>query len=203
VKQWIDERTGKPKIIYHLCADTGSDTKYYAQNGYDVRLVGSKIGVENVHGHENVYGIIANPVCTEFSIAMTTRPRDLEKGMFLVKECLRFIWECQYFTPSNERKGCLKFWSIENPATGLLRYFLGKPAYEYCPSEFGANYSKRTALWGIFIPPPKDVLVCSLPSNASLCNKRKTIAILNKSQGMEKNSVCYDGFAKLFYYANP
>ena len=54
------------KIILHLCADTGSDSKPYRDAGYDVRLIGSDIGVENYTPPENVYGIFANPVCTEF-----------------------------------------------------------------------------------------------------------------------------------------
>lgn len=37
------------KIILHLCADIGSDSKPYKDAGYDVRLIGSQIGVENYH----------------------------------------------------------------------------------------------------------------------------------------------------------
>lgn len=36
------------KTILHLCADTGSDSKPYADNGYNVILVGSKIGVDKL-----------------------------------------------------------------------------------------------------------------------------------------------------------
>ena len=68
----------KDKIILHLCADVGSDSIYYQRNGYDVRCVGRKIGVENYHPPKGVYGIIANPPCTHFSIARTCAktPRD-------------------------------------------------------------------------------------------------------------------------------
>lgn len=78
------------KIILHLCADTGSDSKPYADSHeYEVILVGSKIGVENYYPPANVYGIFANPPCTEFSIARTGgKPRLGEEGLFLVKECL-------------------------------------------------------------------------------------------------------------------
>ena len=94
----IDERTNKPKIILHLCAKYGSDTIPYKEAGYDVRIIGEEIGVQNYTPPENVYGIIANPPCTMFSIARskTKTPRDLREGMYLVKECLRIIWECQY-----------------------------------------------------------------------------------------------------------
>lgn len=56
------------KIILHLCADIGSDTKPYRDDpSYEVILIGEKIGVENYTPSVNVHGIIANPVCTEFS----------------------------------------------------------------------------------------------------------------------------------------
>lgn len=86
------------RIILHLCAKEGSDSKPYRDAGYDVRIIGEEIGVENYSPPENVYGIIANPPCTMFSIARTNAktPRDLKEGMRLVKECLRIIWECQY-----------------------------------------------------------------------------------------------------------
>ena len=58
------------KLILHLCADTGSDSRYYQESDeYKVIKVGVAIGVENFNSPENVYGIIANPVCTEFSTA--------------------------------------------------------------------------------------------------------------------------------------
>ncbi len=126
------------KIILQLCADTGSDTKPYKDAGYDVRLIGKNIGVENYHAPKGVYGIIANPVCTEFSTARSTgKARNPEEGMFLVKECQRIIAEA----------GDVKFWVIENPAKGVLKNYLGKPTYEYEPWWFGSPWTKRTALW--------------------------------------------------------
>ena len=36
------------KIILHLCADLGSDSKYYQMDdNYEVIMVGKEIGVEN------------------------------------------------------------------------------------------------------------------------------------------------------------
>lgn len=140
------------KTILQLCADTGSDTKPYRDNGYNVILVGSEIGVENFHPPQDVYGIIANPVCAEFSVARegylfgTKRKQtvDVEKGLFLVRECQRVIAECD---PA--------FWVIENPATGRLKDFLGKPRLTYEPWQYGSPWTKRTALWGKFNIPPK------------------------------------------------
>lgn len=200
------------KIILHLCADIGSDSKPYKDNGYNVILVGSDIGVENYHPPKDVYGVIANPPCTMFSIARTCakEPRDLKKGMKLVQECLRIIWECQYQTPLNKRIGCLKFWVIENPATGMLKYFLGKPTYQYSPHEFGDCFTKRTALWGCFVPPPKP-LFCNeygyLEKGNSVQDKNpitkyKGTFEERRKQQMHDRSLCSPKFAKLFYEYN-
>lgn len=134
------------KKILHLCADTGSDTQIYKQNGYEVILIGSDIGVENYHPPQDVYGIIANPPCTNFSSVRTSAkiPRNEEEGMRLVKECQRIIEEANPV-----------FWVIENPATGLLKKYLGAPKFVYQPWEFGSSWSKKTALWGKFNAPQK------------------------------------------------
>lgn len=128
------------KIILQLCADTGSDTKPWKDAGYEVILVGKDIGVENYHPPKGVYGIIANPVCLEFSTARKGgQPRNTEAGMFLVRECQRIIEEANPV-----------FWVIENPARGALKKYLGKPQFTYQPYQFGSPWSKHTALWGKF-----------------------------------------------------
>ncbi len=81
------ERSNKDKIILHLCASKyGSDTRDYREARYDVRLITKEIGVENYHPPKGVYGIIANPPCTMFSIARSRAktPRDLREGIRLV-----------------------------------------------------------------------------------------------------------------------
>ena len=134
------------KIILHLCADTGSDTKpYQDSDDYEVILVGSKIGVENYHPPKDVYGIIANPVCLEFSTARSTgKSRNIDEGMFLVNECLRVI-----------REANPKWWVIENPAKGDLKKKLGEPVYKYQPWWYGSPWTKQTALWGSFNTPKR------------------------------------------------
>ena len=147
------------KIILHLCADIGSDSKPYQDAGYDVRLIGRSIGVENYHPPENVHGVIANPVCTEFSVAKGFHKKgNYEKGMFLVNECLRIIKECK---PT--------FWALENPANGKLKDFLGKPTMIYEPWMFGSPWTKKTALWGKFNKPvPKYHKWQDVPKNHAL-----------------------------------
>src|SRR6185436_1330127 len=135
--------TNTDRIILHLCAKEGSDSKPYRDAGYDVRIIGEDIGVENFTPPKGVYGIIANPPCTHFSIARTNpaSPRDLKEGMRLVKECLRIIWECQYsFIGNSNGTSPLKFWALENPASGFLRWFIGNPTFSYNQMEYGAPH---------------------------------------------------------------
>lgn len=196
----------RDKIILHLCADIGSDSKPYRDAGYDVRCIGKDVGVENYHPPEGVYGIIANPPCTMFSIARTKAetPRDLQQGMEAVNHCLRIIHECIYknFNESS-RKMPLGFWVIENPATGFLRWFLGEPRFEYCQSEYDAPFTKKTALWGQFNLPrrfffdhPLQDGVRSLGGNYG---KNKNLQFTADGGG---KAVCPPKFAKAFFEVN-
>jgi len=199
-------------IILHLCADTGSDTKVWRDNGYEIILVGSKIGVENYHPPKGVYGIIANPVCLEFSTARSDgKARNPEEGMKLVKECQRII----------EEAGNVKFWVIENPATGALKDFLGKPQFIYQPWEFGSPWTKKTALWGEFNTPEKKYSkwedVPKIPELYTRPGRGKpSLAFMHKSHkkfikewdcfevdsDMEFRSLCSQKFAEAFYKVN-
>jgi hypothetical protein len=134
------------KIILHLCADIGSDSKPYQDSpDYTVIKIGKDVGVENYTPPKDVYGVIANPVCLEFTTARTGgKSRDLEAGMFLVRHCQRIIEQCN---PA--------FWVIENPAKGDLKKFLGEPRYKYQPWWFGSPWTKETALWGEFNIPER------------------------------------------------
>lgn len=194
------------KIILHLCAKEGSDSKPYRDAGYDVRIIGEDIGVENYTPPIGVYGIIANPPCTQFSIARTRakKPRDLREGMRLVKECLRIIWECQANIENGKRTKPLAFWCIENPGYGLLSWFLGKPAFMYCQSEYGEPYTKRTSLWGDFNTPSRPLLSSYLPIGSSKAGHKwhKTFGSSKELQ-MQARSRCPIDFAKAFYEANP
>jgi hypothetical protein len=144
---------------------------------------------------------------------MAKTPRNLEEGMRLVKECQRIIWTClyrQYQEPSKTMP--LKFWVIENPGTGFLRWFLGKPAFEYCPSEYGAGFTKRTALWGSFTPPNKPFMEYMTQKTYSLASGRgnSPTAIMNykgtakekREAQMHDRSKCFEPFAKAFFEAN-
>lgn len=202
------------KIILHLCADIGSDSRpYQLDDDYEVILVGEDIGVENYTSLDNIHGIIANPVCTDFSFAKYLWPQDEASGMFLVNHCLRIIKE------SNP-----VWWILENPASGSLKKYLGEPTFKYHPWQYGSPWTKKTALWGKFnIPEPLYKKWEDVPKNDKLYirpgRKRPNFAFLHKSaiehipefefakpfikNDSDFRSLCSQGFAKAFYYANP
>jgi len=202
------------KIILHLCADLGSDSRYYQlDDDYEVIRIGQDIGVENYTPPDNVYGVIANPPCTEFSTAICfTHRGDVEKGMFLVNHCIRIIEECKPI-----------FWVIENPARGRLREHIGKPKATYQPWHYGSPWTKQTALWGNFNMPEKVYAKWEdVPNKIDLwIRKGRTkpaLVYLHKSAinlipefefarehikcDADIRSMCSQGFAKAFYEAN-
>lgn len=200
------------KVILHLCADTGSDTKPYLDAGYKIIKIGKDIGVENYHPPKEVYGVIANPVCTEFSTARSDgKARNPEDGMKLVKECQRIISECNPV-----------FWVIENPAKGVLKKFLGAPTMTYQPWEYGSPWTKHTALWGKFnIPPKKYKKWDDVQKIEGLYQRpgrgKPSLAFMHKSHkkfikewdcfenidsDMEFRSLCSQNFAKEFFNYN-
>lgn len=202
------------KIILHLCADLGSDSRYYQlDDDYEVIMVGQEIGVENYNPPANVHGIIANPPCTEFSTAKCfTHIGDLDKGMDLVNHCLRII-----------DKAKPNWYVIENPAKGRLKQFLGKPNAVYQPWQYGSSWTKQTALWGSFnMPKPLYTKWEDVPNKIDLWKRKgRNIAglvYLHKSAinlipefefarehikcDADIRSMCSQGFAREFYLAN-
>jgi hypothetical protein len=134
------------KIILDLCGGTGAWSKPYKEAGYDVRLV--TLPEHNVLSYippKNVYGILAAPPCTEFSLAKNSRPRDFASALEIVNACLHIIWQCRIHN-------VLKFWALEN-SCGYLRQFLGRPHYTFEQWQFGERKIKKTDIWGYFNEP--------------------------------------------------
>ena len=163
------------KIILDLCGGTGSWSKPYQDNGYDVRVI--TLPQYNVLHYislmpENVYGILAAPPCTMFSFARTTAktPRDFDGAMKIVRACLEIIWYARI-------GGSLKFWALENPQ-GYLRQFLGRPALSFQPYDFGDHYSKQTDIWGYFNLPMKKPIKLT---------ERESYKIVDKTHGHCQN----------------
>ena len=201
------------KTILHLCADIGSDSYPYSIDpNYEVILIGKEIGVENYHPDRPIHGVIANPVCTEFSIA-TGFHRDIKPDTTLVSNCQRIIAEAEP-----------KWWVIENPASGRMKDFLGEPDFTYEPWHFGSPWTKRTALWGNFVKPePFYTKWDDVPKNGYLYVRpgrpKTSMAFLHKNaihhipefapfvdRVVDDNgfrSLCSQGFANEFKRVNP
>lgn len=202
------------KTILHLCADLGSDSRFYQLDpDYEVIMIGEKIGVQNYHPDRPIHGIIANPVCTEFqTINGYGKVNNTELGMFLVNHCRRII-----------KEAAPVWWVLENPARGELRRFIGEPVAVYQPWQYGSPWTKSTALWGSFkMPTPlfkKWDDVPKLPLYTRPGRGKPNLAFLHKSAvdlipefqwandriktDADIRSMCSQGFAKAFREANP
>ena len=214
------------KIILDLCGGTGSWSAPYKENGYDVRVItlpeydllerttieGGEIvftkrdgSTERVEAR-TVYGILAAPTCTMFSLARTTAKttRDLSGAMELVEKCLRIIRTCR-----EQNDSSLRFWALENPL-GLLRQFLGKPPYTFSPEQFGEVYTKKTDLWGYFNKPrgtphkqTEDEKLRSIRNNRVLPELPEGYEMPEGwSRQAARRSMTSKRFAEAFYRAN-
>lgn len=133
------------KIILDLCGGTGCWSAPYKKAGYDVRLITLPYyDVRTYVPPENVYGVLAAPPCTHFSIAgsrlwhLKDLSGETDEALSIVYACLSIIDKCQP-----------KFWALENPKGRLINW-LGKPTMRFNMSDFGAPYLKPTLLWGYF-----------------------------------------------------
>lgn len=135
------------EIILDLCGGTGSWSKPYKEAGYDVRLVTlPDYDVRTYEPPKNVYGILAAPPCTEFSVLnckAEPRKRNEAAGLEIVMACLKIIVKCKPM-----------FWALENPR-GHLRKYLGVPKLTFQPWEYGDAWTKATDIWGDFNTPQK------------------------------------------------
>lgn len=193
------------KIILDLFGGTGSWSKPYKDAGYDVRLITLPMhDVKSYQPPKNVYGILAAPPCTMFSLARTTAktPRDLNEGMSNVYAALKIVWQCRM-------EGSLKFWALENPV-GYLRQFLGKPPLTWQPCDYGEPHTKKTDLWGYYNMPAKkpvkmtaeQIQRCSV-NNRELPDLPEWYKEINpESPQAARRAMTPEGFAKAFFRSN-
>jgi hypothetical protein len=202
--------TNAEKIIVDLCSGTGAWSKPYREAGYDVRLITlPDYDVRTYTPPPNVYGILAAPPCTEFSVVKNEKlPRDIEAGMRIVDACTRIILMSDPV-----------FWALENPA-GRLANCLGAPKFVFQPWQFGDAWTKRTYIWGRFNAP---VATCERYEDASALPlykrpgrdkvnlvwlHRSAIKNIPQLAGFEPKSdaafraITPPGFARAFFEAN-
>lgn len=214
------------KIILDLCGGSGAWSKPYKDAGYDVRLITlpefdvTKFVILEATGDiafevddkpyeviptKDIYGILAAPPCTMFSLARQTAktPRDLKQGMKLVEACLRIIWNSQLDGHQ------LKFWALENPL-GHLRRFLGRPPFTFQHWQFDKEslHCKPTDLWGRFNEPRisvKEKPDMDKNRNYRTGNWQKPLppkGYEHLTKRADIRSITPLGFAKAFYEAN-
>lgn len=210
------------KIILDLCGGTGSWSKPYKDAGYTVHVItlpdynitdwwpvsdslGPSIRFRKNNTRmdgmsfleipiDRIYGILAAPPCTQFSVARTRAkiPRDLTGGMQTVKPCLDIIWHVQAM-----QGGALGFWALENPV-GMLRRFLGRPEFSFRQWQFGDGRDKPTDVWGRFKNPTSTVKVRPDVEPERWGNERV-------HDGLDRAAVramTPQGFARAFFEAN-
>ena len=200
-------------IILDLCGGSGSWSKPYVEAGYDVRLITlPDYDVTTYTPPDNVYGILAAPPCTEFSILnciAAPRDRTPDEGMVVVNACLKIIEQCNPV-----------WWALENPV-GHLREYLGNPTMTFQPWEYGDPWTKRTDIWGRFNIPPKiyknwDEVPNKLPLYTRKGRGKPNFAFLHKSAKVlipqlfwanpqtdaDFRAITPPGFAYAFFQAN-
>ena len=188
----------RDKIILDLCGGTGGWSRPYREVGYDVRLITlPEYNVIDYIPPNNVYGILAAPPCTEFSLARNGHPnitRDFVKAMGVVNACIRIVWQCN---PA--------FWALENPV-GLLSRFLGQARYIFHPWFFGDSWTKRTALWGRF-----NIPICKYNKKTDVMTEDEIVRSIENRRHQDcgtaqekafKRAITPNGFAKAFFKAN-
>ena len=135
--------------LLELFSGTGSVGKVAKELGFEVvsldRDMKADIQTDIMNWDYTIYPnryfdvIWASPPCTEYSRALTTRPRKIEEANEVVQRTLDIL---EFFEPI--------YWIIENPQTGLLKdqlcmYGLPYVDVDYC--KYGMPYRKRTRLW--------------------------------------------------------
>ena len=167
------------RLILDLCGGSGSWSEPYRAAGYPVEVVTLPEGdVRTYTPRAPVWGILAAPPCTEFSIAKNGQARDFVKGMETVNACLRIVLQARP-----------RWWALENP-TGLLGDYLGTARDVFEPCDFGDPWTKRTALWGDFVLPKRGPFV------------KPTGSAMDRSTPAER-AITPAGFARAFFEANP
>ena len=179
------------RLILDLCAGSGAWSEPYRAAGYPVRRVTLPADdVRTFIAPKGVWGVLAAPPCTEFSLAKNGHPRDFVEGMACVNACLRIVLSAQP-----------RWWALENPV-GLLGRWLGEPFDVFEPFDFGEPYSKRTALWGQFARPRRGPRVQAIDGGGPLCvecypDNPRCCSLA------EHRAITPAGFARAFFEANP
>lgn len=208
------------KIILDLCGGFGGWSKPYAEdpegrylvvvvdplaetegrrNTITLRMTAQQFSAEYVNrdgtvAGERVHGVLAHPPCTDFAVSgarwwkgkAEAEPERLAGFVDIVETCLRIV-----------EKVKPKFWAMENPVGRMGRVTsAGKWSYTFQPYEYGADYSKRTCIWGNTTKP-----VPTTPDNVPV-NRGKLHKLPPSADRWRIRSLTPEGFALAFFNAN-
>jgi hypothetical protein len=179
------------RLILDLCAGSGAWSEPYQRAGYRVRRV--TLPADDVRTFippEGVWGILAAPPCTEFSLAKNGRERDFARGLETVAACHRIIMTARP-----------RWWALENPV-GLLSRWLGRPPFVFQPHDFGDPWTKRTAIWGEFRAPVAGPHVRPSSGGGPICERCSPDAP-GPCNVADHRAITPPGFARAFFEANP
>lgn len=192
------------KTILSLCDFTGIWSQPYRDAGYEV------IQVDLEHGKDvrlfqftgKVHGVIAQPPCTHFAASGAKHWE--RKGEGAIIEGLSIVDACMRIIALSRPE----WWVLENPV-GRLKRYLGPAVFKFQPHEFAMladdptedAYTKKTCLWGNFIPPcplfiGQDPSV--FPELGSKMHK-----LPNTPDRAALRSITPEGFARAFFMVNP
>jgi hypothetical protein len=191
------------KLILSLCDYSGRWPSFYTPDeGYEVLCLDLKStgDIRTLQFlNREVHGILAAPPCTDFSVSGAQYWPDKDgdgrtlTSLSIVDACLRAV---AIYRP--------KWWVLENPV-GRLRRYLGPPKHSFNPWEYAGygsdadRYTKKTLLWGDFVPPIESPL-----SPLASGNDTWIMKLGGKSEKTKTlRSMTPLGFAKAFREANP
>ena len=83
--------------------------------------------------------VLTSPDCTYFSRADDWPRPGIFGALSTAGACLEIVARMRP-----------KYWGLENPAEGMLRWFIGAPTRRIRLNSFGYRTVKRTGLWGNF-----------------------------------------------------
>jgi hypothetical protein len=181
--------------VLSLCDFSGAWSAPYEAAGYEVIRVDLASGqdVRTIeHLGRPVQGILAAPPCDHFAVSGARwwegkGMGPVLDGLAVVDACLRAV---AIYRPA--------WWALENPV-GRLRRWLGPPQFSFDPCDFGDPYTKRTHLWGDFVPPVPIVSAQARQSVAPSLGSKMHTMIRDKARRSETPA----GFATAFFEANP